>query len=379
MGEPILKMPTDNVVRSSRDPAQMRGRLEDWLRTQLPGDADPKVLSIEGTSANGMSSETLLLAAEWADGDSRTEHPMVARVAPAGVDVPVFPSYDLDDQFEVIRQVGELTSVPVPKVWWYEPDPAVLGTPFFTMERLDGVVPPDVPPYTFGDNWLYDSSPAERRTLQDETVGVLAGIHSIDRPEERFAFLDHTASEASPLRRRLQRTRDWYEWVADDFMRSPLIDATFAWLEENFPEEEGPTVLSWGDSRIGNMMYRDFRPVAVLDWEMACLGPPELDVSWLAYSHRVFEEITAVFELPGMPDFLQAADLCDTYEQLTGYRCNDLEWFMMHGAVQFAIVFLRTGQRAIHFGEEAQPDDIDDIIRNRAGIEQKLAGVPWNE
>ena len=162
-------------------------------------------------------------------------------------------------------------------------------------------------------------------------------------------------------------------------MRSPLIDATFAWLEENFPEEEGPTVLSWGDSRIGNMMYRDFQPVAVLDWEMACLGPPELDVSWLAYSHRVFEEITAVFELPGMPDFLQADDLCATYEQLTGYRCNDLEWFMMHGAVQFAIVFLRTGQRAIHFGEEAQPDDIDDIIRNRAGIEQKLAGVPWNE
>ena len=92
MGEPILTMPTDNVVRSSRDPAQMRGRLEDWLRTQLPGDADPKVLSIEGTSANGMSSETLLLAAEWADGGSRTEHPMVARVAPAGVDVPVFPS-----------------------------------------------------------------------------------------------------------------------------------------------------------------------------------------------------------------------------------------------------------------------------------------------
>jgi hypothetical protein len=51
----------------------------------------------------------------------------------------------------------------------------------------------------------------------------------------------------------------------------------------------------------------------------------------------------------------------------------------MYGAVFFAIVFLRTGQRAIHFGEEDMPADIDDIIRNRAGIEQKLAGVPWNE
>jgi aminoglycoside phosphotransferase (APT) family kinase protein len=304
---------------------------------------------------------------------------MVARVAPAGVDVPVFPSYDLDEQFEVIRMVGDLTSVPVPKVWWYEPDPGVLGTSFFTMERLEGVVPPDVPPYTFGDNWLYDASPSDRRTLQDETVAVLAGLHAIDRPGERFAFLDKSGSDATPLRKRLQRSRDWYEWVAADFMRSPLIDATFAWLEENFPDDEGPTVLSWGDSRIGNMMYRDFTPVAVLDWEMACLGPPELDLSWLVYSHRVFEEITSVFELPGMPDFLRADDVCTTYEQLTGYRCGDLEWFMMHGAVQFAIVFLRTGQRAIHFGEEEQPADIDDIIRNRAGIERKLAGVPWNE
>jgi aminoglycoside phosphotransferase (APT) family kinase protein len=379
MGEPTANMPLDNVVRSSRDPAQMRGRLEDWLRTQLPADADPKVLSIEGTSANGMSSETLLLSAEWSEGDRRTEHPMVARVAPADVDVPVFSSYDLDDQFEVIRQVGELTSVPVPKVWWYEPDPSVLGTPFFTMERLEGVVPPDVPPYTWGDNWLYDATPEQRRTLQDETVGVLAGIHAIDKPQERFAFLDRSDSDASPLRKCLQRTRDWYEWCAADFVRSPLIDAGFAWLEENFPDEEGPTVLSWGDSRIGNMMFRDFKPVAVLDWEMACLGPPELDVSWVCYTHRVFEEITAVFELPGMPDFLRASDVCATYEQLTGYRCNDLEWFMTHGAVTFAIVFLRTGQRAIHFGEQEQPEDIDDIIRNRVGLEQKLAGVPWTD
>jgi aminoglycoside phosphotransferase (APT) family kinase protein len=373
-------MPADNVTRSSREPAQMQSSLEAWLRTQLHDAADPKVLSVEGTSANGMSSETLLLRTEWTEDGRRTEHPMVARVAPAGVDVPVFPQYLLDDQFEVIRQVGELTDVPVPKVWWYEPSPDVLGTPFFTMERLDGVVPPDVPPYTFGSNWLYDASPEDRRRMQDATVAVLAGIHGIDRPEERFAFLDKTpGSGLSPLRKVLEHTRDWYEWVAADFVRSPLIDATFAWLDENYPDDEGPTVLSWGDSRIGNIMYRDFAPVAVLDWEMACLGPPELDVSWVCYAHRVFEEITAVFELPGMPDFLRPADVCATYEQLTGYRCNDLEWFTMYGAVFFAIVFLRTGQRAIHFGEEEMPADIDDIIRNRAGIEQKLAGVPWND
>ena len=137
---------------------------------------------------------------------------MVARVAPAGVDVPVFPSYDLDDQFEVIRQVGELTSVPVPKVWWYEPDPAVLGTPFFTMERLDGVVPPDVPPYTFGDNWLYDAVAGRpAHACRTRPSACWPASTSIDRPEERFAFLDHErvgrqpAAPAAPAHPRLVR------------------------------------------------------------------------------------------------------------------------------------------------------------------------------
>ena len=162
-------------------------------------------------------------------------------------------------------------------------------------------------------------------------------------------------------------------------MRSPLIDATFAWLEDNFPDDEGPTVLSWGDSRIGNTMYRDFAAGGRSRLGDGVPRPARARHLVARHAHRVFEEITSVFELPGLPDFLRPADLCSTYEALTGYRCNDLEWFMMHGAAQFAIVFLRTGQRAIHFGEEEQPADIDDIIRNKTGIEQKLAGVPWNE
>jgi aminoglycoside phosphotransferase (APT) family kinase protein len=367
----------DKIARSSRDPEELRRRLERWLGERLPRGAAPAVTSLEGTRANGMSSETLLLTAEWSEGGRRARHEMVARVAPAAVDVPVFPSYELGHQFEVMRAVGELTDVPVPSVQWYEPDASVLGAPFFTMERRAGVVPPDLPPYTFGNNWLFDAPPAARRTLQDETVRVLAALHAIDRPAERFPFLAEGDAHASPLRRRFERSRAWYEWVAADFTRSPLIDATFAWLERNYPGAEGPPVLCWGDSRIGNVMYGDFRPTAVLDWEMACVGPPELDVVWLVYAHRVFEEINAALNLPGMPGFLQARDVAATYERLTGYRCRDLEWFITHAAVQFLIVGLRTGQRAIHFGERARPADVDELLFSRAGVMRKLAGEPW--
>ena len=53
------------VVRTSRDDAALRQRLQDWLATQLPSGADPQVSEISAPSASGMSSETLLFDASW--------------------------------------------------------------------------------------------------------------------------------------------------------------------------------------------------------------------------------------------------------------------------------------------------------------------------
>ena len=85
-----------------------------------------------------------------------------------------------------------------------------------------------------------------------------------------------------------------------DIGRSPLTEKTLDWLEANLPDTTGKdTVLCWGDSRIGNVMYKDFEPVGVLDWEMAALGPREMDISWMMFAHMVFESITEVFGVPG--------------------------------------------------------------------------------
>jgi aminoglycoside phosphotransferase (APT) family kinase protein len=81
------------------------------------------------------------------------------------------------------------------------------------------------------------------------------------------------------LRQHVDAQRAYYRWaLADDGVRIPLIERTFEWLEQHWPAEPGPNVLSWGDARIGNVMYQDFEPVAVFDWEMAALGPRELDL-----------------------------------------------------------------------------------------------------
>jgi aminoglycoside phosphotransferase (APT) family kinase protein len=264
-------------------------------------------------------------------------------------------------------------------VWWSEPDPGPLGAPFFVMGRVDGQVPPDVMPYNFGDSWLFGAGHADRRRLQDATVAVLAELHAIDRPEERFDFLTHDAPGDTPLRRRVGHTRAWYDFAAAGLgRRSPLIERCFAWLEAHWPTEEGTTVTCWGDSRIGNVMYRDFAPVAVLDWEMAALGPCELDVAWLIYGHRIFEDIAGSMGLPGMPDFLKPDDVAGTYETLTGHTPRELGFYGTYAALQYGIVFLRTGHRQVHFGEVEQPDDVDDLLMNREPLERMLTGSYWN-
>jgi aminoglycoside phosphotransferase (APT) family kinase protein len=354
----------------------MRLALEAWLSAQLGAGAAPTVPEIGATSANGMSSETVLFRADWNDSGEARSEALVARVAPDAGDVPVFPTYDLARQFDVIRSVGELTTVPVPRVWWLERERDAIGAPFFVMERVDGEVPPDVMPYSFGDNWLYDASRDEQRRLQDSTVGVLAELHSIDDATERFGFLEFDDPGDTHMRRHVAHSRAWYEFARDGH-RSTLIDGGFAWLEEHWPHHEADPVVSWGDSRIGNVMYRDFTPVAVLDWEMAALGPPELDLAWLINAHAVFEHLAGNFDLPGMPHFMRLDDVAGRYESVTGHTPRDLEFHMTYAAVQWAIVFLRTGLRSVHFGEMEMPAEVEEFMHHRGLLEQMLSGEYW--
>jgi len=357
---------------SSRDPEELGPRLEAWLRTKLPAGSEPSVTNLKGTSATGMSSDTVLFHAQWHEGSHRHSERLVARIAPDDADAPVFPNYDLAKQFKVISLVGELTDVPVPKMFWSEDDPAVFGMPFFVMACVEGEPPPDVMPYNFGDSWLYNADRGDQRRLQDATVHVLAKLHAIDHPEERFSFLAFRNAGGTALRRHVAHAKAWYDFALTDGLKSPLTEAAFNWLDAHWPDESA-TVLSWGDSRIGNVLYRDFEPTAVLDWEMAGLGPRELDIAWLIHAHEVFEFLATSMGMGGMPDFMREDDVCATYESLSGYRPVDLHFYKTYAAVQWAVVFLRTGYRGVHFGEHEMPADPEELLHNRGLLEQMIS------
>ena len=359
------------LQRSSRDATSVPTQLADWLATLLPPGAEPSVVLHSGIDANGMSSETLLLDVTWTEDGQERRGEYVARVAPAEADIPVFPSYELRDQYDAMRIVGERSDVPVPQVRWMEPTGEVLGTPFFLMDRIEGVVPQDVLPYNFGDNWLHDAPLEHQRRLQDSTVEVIAKLHAIPDAQTTFGFLDPPHPGSTALERNLARTRAWYDFAVADIGRSPLVERGLAWLEANLPETT-ETVLCWGDSRIGNVLYQEFTPVGVLDWEMAAIGPRELDLSWMVFAHQVFETITGMLELPGMPHFLREEDVVATYEQVTGTRVGDLTWYHVYNGLQWCIVFMRTGYRQIHFGEIERPDDVESLFHCKPLVERLL-------
>lgn len=369
-----LSAEPNSITVSTRDAAQTGLGLAAWMRGRLPEGADPEVLDVVSPESNGMSSETLLFDAVWTENGERTHHALVARVAPDANDVPVFPSYDFETQFRVMQVVGESADdVPVPGVLWLELDSDAIGAPFFVMQRVDGRVPPDNMPYPMG-SWLLDADLADQRALQDASVRVVAGIHAIDVTQVDSAFLELDAPGDTPLRRHVANQRLYYDWMRHGTVY-PVIEEAFDWLDANWPADEGDTVISWGDSRIGNMMYDQFAPVAVLDWEMAALGTRGIDLGWMIFIHDFFQDICRVMEMPGMPDFMNSADVAAVYAEAAGAPVPDLEFYEVYAALRHAIVMARVNQRAVHFGESEPPATPDEAVMHRDLLRLMMAGA----
>jgi aminoglycoside phosphotransferase (APT) family kinase protein len=261
-------------------------------------------------------------------------------------------------------------------VRWLELDAGPIGAPFLVMDRAEGRVPPDLMPYTFG-SWLSEATPGERRGLQDASVGVLAELHAIDASAPDLAFLEYDLPGDTPLRRHCEHLRGYYDWTRGE-RSHPLLEQAFDWLAAHWPAEEGETVVSWGDSRIGNVMYQGFEPAAVLDWEMAAFGPRELDIGWMIFMHCFFDELARQMGKPGLPDFMRPDDVAATYAARTGHAVRDLDFYQTYAALRHGIIMTRIHARRVHFGEAEWPDDIDSVIHHRPTLERMLDGRWWS-
>lgn len=354
---------------TQRDPAHLSLVLADWLATRLEAGADPRIVKVDAPGSNGFSNETILIAAEWTEEGRRSEHRLVFRVHPTSH--TLFLEADFSLQFKVLEALQSVDSVPVPTLRWYEQDPGVLGVPFFVMDHVEGRVPADNLPYTM-EGWLLDSSPAEQETLWWSGIECLAAIHRLDWRGAGFGFLDDPARGEVGLDRIMSYYRDFLDWAGGG-RPNPTAEAVWEWLVANRPEERGPAVLSWGDSRIGNIIWDDdYRAAAVLDWEMATLGQPELDLGWWLYFDRQFSEGLGIPRPPGFPSH---EETIARYEEMVGREVDDLHWYQVFAGWRFAVIMFRLTDLLV--GSELLPADSDMGTNNIATqFLAQLLGLP---
>jgi aminoglycoside phosphotransferase (APT) family kinase protein len=357
---------------STRDPAELRASMEAWLSTTNLGS---RVTSLDIPEHTGMSSLSVMLEV---DGDElAAPERLVARLAPDASSVPVFPTYDLEKQFLVLDHLAHHSDVSVPRVRQLELDPGPLGVPFFVMDRIDGQIPPDILPYPFG-SWLSEASRADQRRLQDAALAALAGVHRVELSRELTTRLAFDREGGTALRRHVAEVRAYYEWCAADGVRSSVIEEGFLWLEEHWPAPGADeSVLSWGDARIGNMIFVDFKPVALLDWEMVGLAPREVDLAWMIYLHRWFDDIAALIDIEPMRHFMRVPDVVATYEAESGVAPRHLRFFLFYAALRHGAIMFRVSRRQIAYGQAVMPADPNDLILHRSTLEEMMAGAYW--
>jgi aminoglycoside phosphotransferase (APT) family kinase protein len=304
------------AIARQRDPESVRAGLEAWLGEPVGAVTRP--------SGGGLSSETYLF-------DSPAG-PLVARMAPDGEGL--FPVYDLAMQARVMEALHTHDVVPVPRVIAYVEDPGWLGAPFLVMERAAGRVPSDNPPFTVV-GWVHDASPRRQRALQDRFVAVCARLH---RADWRNLGLGEVAARPGGT-----GLRDEYEWwsayldFAADGSPSGLVGDARAWCLEHMPADEPAPSLCWGDVRIPNVVFdRSDRPSAVLDWDMASIGPAELDLGWYFVIHTM-----TVANTGDLPGFRPRDDVLRRYEAALGRTVHDLGWYEAWAAFRAAAIMVR--------------------------------------
>lgn len=321
------------AIAVTRDFERTHAQLTAWLASRLPAGARPALSALDIPQGAGHSNETLLFDAAWEEAGGRRQGRYVARVRPGGRGV--FPEYDLRMQYRCMETLGTRTTIPVPRMLWFEDDPAVLGQPFYVMERVDGVVPSDNPPFAVM-GWLAEASADDQRRLWHRSLEVLARLHALDWRALGLDFLDRPAYGPTGFDQQLGYFAAYLPW-AKAGAEHPLLDDTFAWLRAHRPADVGPAGITWGDARISNMMYRDFTPVAVLDWEMACTGPPEVDVTWFWYLCWFLTGGLGIDNLPGFPDRDGTAAI---YEEVARRRLRHLDYYEVWAGFRFGAIMV---------------------------------------
>jgi len=351
-GEPAGHAPKFTTDRNHYGPA-----LEAWYRSQFADRDDATITDIDIPVATGFSNETAFFTAEWSDRDGDHRQRYVVRIEPTGG--ALFPAQtpqcavSVDVQQRVMATVGAHCDAPVPTVVGYESGTEVMGQPFFVMDFVDGRIPSDNPRYTTEGFVVDEATPAERTTMVETGLEAMAEIHRIDWRSADLAWLDASGTGEPTTAVQIAR----YRAGAHDALAGrphPVLDSAFDWLDANDPGDER-IGLTWGDARIGNIIWQNYRPAAVVDWEAAALSPTEADLGWwLMFDRMSFDEL----EIERLDGYPTREAMIEHYASVSGLEVRDPHYWEVFATMRFCAIFIGLGDRLVSAGlmpEETNP------------------------
>ena len=349
-----------NAPKFHKDRSSYGVALQQWFARQRPAANDVTVSGIDIPAATGFSNETVFFDVDWTEGGAAMRERFVARIEPAtGALFPAQTAHcavSVEVQFRAMQLVGA-HGVPMCPLVGYEPDPAVLGQPFFVMGFVEGVVPADVPRYSQAGFLVDDATPAQRTRMLQTGLTALAQVHAIDWRAEDLGWLDASGNREPTQAVQLKRYRDFVtEQLAG--RDHPVMFHALDWLDANDPHDERVGIV-WGDTRLGNMIWQDYRPVVACDWEAVALGPTEADIGWwLMYDRMSFDDLGAR-RLDGFPTRDEQIAM---YEQASGREVRDPHYWEVFGALRYDAVMIVLADRMVASG--LVPAELDMAVAN---------------
>ncbi len=306
-------------------------RLSEYLRRELPElagapgfeDSTPSAGGIHVRQfPSGFSNLTYLISIGGRE--------LVLRRPPFGTKIK--SAHDMGREFRILSALAG-SYAKVPKAMIYCADPEVLGAPFYLMERVEGVV--------LRPRMAVSEEPdAETMAaIADSLVDTLAELHAVDF--ERAGLADLGRPEGY-VRRQVEGWAKRYEAAKTDEIAE--IEATSAWLLGNLPAESGVALIH-NDFKYDNLVLDPgdlSRIVAVLDWEMATLGDPLMDLGTaLGYwvdphdPPEMLELKLSPTTIPGNPSRLEVAQ---RYARTTGRSLDHLVFYYVYGLFKIAVI-----------------------------------------
>ena len=309
-----------------------------WLAARW--GADHVDVHLVGRPSGGFSAVTLVCDTEITGGPNSGERRIVLRKETP--EPAVYPQQsrdamvEIDIQQRIMTAIGVHTDLPVAEIIGYESDTSVLGTQFFVMSYVDGVVPIESPPYTT-EGFFLDASPQQRTALVSSGLEALARLHSHSFDTLGLDWL----STGRPSSRHLVDL--WRSFGLSELAgRShPELERAWTWIDANLPPDER-LVLCWGDPRPGNIIWSDYRPVCLTDFEAACVGPPDFDLAWWLMFDRTMHEGVGASRAEGDPSRDEQRRL---YFEFAGVEPRDTTAHEVFAAARYSVIVVRVMNR----------------------------------